>query len=303
MPITQITTEFVGQTSVTPGLLRVMSTDDLSTITTPGYLNKIIKQGYAIDKSDFIFVNYNNGADFGIFTPTITHDVITLHLLNNQIVNQIIFTASGTYTPSPNMFICRVEAIGGGGAGGGVFSSSASDTGCGGGGGGGEYLTAYFPDSIIGSSQSITIGNGGIAVDGDLGGDGSPTMFGSLLTAAGGLGGRGGFAAGSDTITLGGMGGSSNGTTGLSYPGIEGDYGLFLTTAAKSVGGVGGTAGNGKGGAGAPTIATSTGVPGVSATANTGCGGSGAALRNVEAIIPGGNGGSGVVIVTEYLAV
>lgn len=83
MPILQFTTDVPGQIGVNPRKVSIVASDNLSTITTAGYLNtQLNDQGYPIYPTDFIFVCYNFGVttppSFGIFTPSITNGVITL---------------------------------------------------------------------------------------------------------------------------------------------------------------------------------------------------------------------------------
>ena len=79
MPITQFTTDVPGQIGVNPRLVRIIATDNYATVTAAGYLNaQLYDQGYPIYPTDFIFMNYNNGASFSIFTPSIVNGVITL---------------------------------------------------------------------------------------------------------------------------------------------------------------------------------------------------------------------------------
>src|SRR6266487_1866056 len=70
------------------------------------------------------------------------------------------FTANGTYTPTPGMRFCIIEAVGGG-AGGGSVASAAADIYVGGGGGAGSYSRALSSAAQIGASQAVTIGSAG----------------------------------------------------------------------------------------------------------------------------------------------
>ena len=58
MAILQLTTDFAGQTSVFPRTVRLTTTDNLSTITTAGYLNNAQKNGFTFYPSDFVFTSY-----------------------------------------------------------------------------------------------------------------------------------------------------------------------------------------------------------------------------------------------------
>lgn len=80
MSILQITTDFAGEIAVAPRIVRIVATDAFNAITTAGYLNErnTTNQGIEIDPTDFIFINYDDGAEFGIFTPSINAGIITL---------------------------------------------------------------------------------------------------------------------------------------------------------------------------------------------------------------------------------
>jgi hypothetical protein len=90
MPITSFTTDVPGQIGVNPRLVRMISTDNLATVTTAGYLNvQLAESGFPIFSTDFIFMNYNNGASFSIFTPSIA---------NSGIITLVDTAGSGTIT-------------------------------------------------------------------------------------------------------------------------------------------------------------------------------------------------------------
>lgn len=169
-------------------------------------------------------------------------------------VKQQIFTAGGTYTPSTGMIYCKVRMIGGGAGGG-----SSSNIG----GGSGEYAEGLFTAATIGSSQTVTIGAGGVG--GTTVAAGGTTSLGAILTAVGGA-----IATG-----FGGTGGTG---TGLHIQGGDGDA----------------NAGRGNGGSGyfggAGLCGGTTGQPGKVNSGGGGGGGSGTA----------GNGGTGVMIIEEY---
>lgn len=116
-----------------------------------------------------------------------------------------VFTASGTYTPTPGKVTFLVLATGGGGSG--YFISPSSNFS---GGGGGTSVRVYNTTEI-GASAAVTVGAGGAG-----GGGGGNTTFdpgGSGLTITG----YGGTASGGSTlnsiIALSGRNGASNNTT------------------------------------------------------------------------------------------
>lgn len=83
MAITQITTAFSGQTGIEPQITRIVTTDNLATITTAGYLDNVMKQGYIISPSDVVLINYNNGT-LGFFTISFSDGVSTLAPLTSS---------------------------------------------------------------------------------------------------------------------------------------------------------------------------------------------------------------------------
>lgn len=91
MGISQITTNFTGQEGVNPRLIRMETTDTLSTITTAGYLNNAASTcGVNFKPTDVMFVAYNDGAG-GVATAQMSLDfsatgIITLVLAETSVV-------------------------------------------------------------------------------------------------------------------------------------------------------------------------------------------------------------------------
>ncbi len=83
MPIISLTTETTGEIGVVPRTVKMVTTDNVATITTAGYLLSSENQGYVFDKTDVFMVRYSytqaGGGTFGIFTPSFTNGVITLN--------------------------------------------------------------------------------------------------------------------------------------------------------------------------------------------------------------------------------
>lgn len=82
MAILSITTDVVGQIGVKPRRIAILSTDNLTTITTAGYLNGSNNSGYQIEPTDniVIFYNYNPSLQtgtMGYFTASISNGVVT----------------------------------------------------------------------------------------------------------------------------------------------------------------------------------------------------------------------------------
>lgn len=84
MGILQINTELVGESGVNPRLVRIVSDDNLATITAAGYLNPVSLQGYTIFPTDFIFMDYDLPIQHDIFIPSITNGIITLVLYTSS---------------------------------------------------------------------------------------------------------------------------------------------------------------------------------------------------------------------------
>lgn len=204
------------------------------------------------------------------------------------VIRKQSFTASGTYTPDPDLLYCIVEIVGGGGGGGG---SNATVSAAGGGGGGG-YSRGIFTKAAIGASRTVTIGAGGAGGVGNATGQtGVTTSLGVLMTATGGSGGRFGQNGAGDNV---GTGGASGGGTGgdLNSAGGGGTCGAINSGATFGTGGAGGASMLGGGG--------QSSYAGIAAP---GYGGGGSGFGADTTL--GGNGGAGkagVVFVTEFCA-
>lgn len=199
------------------------------------------------------------------------------------------FTSNGTYTPTAGMEYCIVEALGGGGGGAGsTIESNPSD-----GGGAGGFCKGVFDAATIGASKAVTIGAGGAGSSTTNGATGGTTTFGVLLTANGGTGSK----FNSSSMATGGT--ASGGY--INVTGQTGTQSLFYKPAGVLTSFR--QAGNG-----ANTIYGAGGLgcyiafgPGNDAT-GYGAGGGGA--KNTSPTVgnlAGGNGASGLVIVTEFI--
>jgi hypothetical protein len=93
MGVISITTDVAGQTGnliggVAPRRVAIISTDNLATVTTAGYLNQEVLEGYTIYPTDTIDMWYgakittgpliSNPGTYEVFTPSIVNGVITL---------------------------------------------------------------------------------------------------------------------------------------------------------------------------------------------------------------------------------
>jgi hypothetical protein len=73
----------VGDVGDLPGTVKIVTTDNLSTVTTAGYFNNAQLQGVNLSPSDIIYMIYSyvaqtNSGTFGIFTVSQTLGVITV---------------------------------------------------------------------------------------------------------------------------------------------------------------------------------------------------------------------------------
>ena len=229
-----------------------------------------------------------------------------------------VFTASGTWTKPAWSTVVQVEAIGAGGGGGsGARYTSGTATSGGAGGGSGGRTNATFPASVLGATETVTVGTGGgggAAVTanttfGTAGIGGGNTTFGTTVRVrAGGAGGGGGGStspsaagtSGGGTLTGVSGGAGASGAAGAASsnsngsPTSGGAGGGVTTTPAFTAGGnagyvnaIGTTATSGgltAGSAGAVST-----LPGLTGTALPGYGGGGGASSATAAAGNGGN--------------
>lgn len=225
-----------------------------------------------------------NGSSF-VYQPS------TGRLLNVQ-----VFTASGTYTPTPGTQKVRATVVGGGGSGGGVAAPTSGNSAGADGGGAGSSIQVIVPSGFSGAT--VTVGTGGAAPTGGAAGNpGGASSFGAFATAPGGPAGSyngasspGGWISdgapsaaptfsGSSLIFSargGGGGGSCSYNSALSPRGGNGGASLF--------------------GAGAGGSANGAGF----AALNYGAGGSGASANSGSGPFNGGAGMGGIIIIEEF---
>lgn len=203
-----------------------------------------------------------------------------------------IFTADGTYVPTPGVTTVRVLMSGGGGGGGGSAGSIGNQS-IGAGGGSGAALDFVLDGPITGGPVVIGAGGAG-GIGGVSGSDGtasSVTINATVFTAAPGSGGGSGGPIAGTLATPGG--GTLPGSTAVDV--VSGDDGApgIIAGVGNGVGGNGGSGSLGIGGAGG-FLSTVDGSPG----SGYGAGGGGSFSTTIDR--NGGDGAPGVVIVDEY---
>lgn len=216
-------------------------------------------------------------------------------------VKTVVFTSSGTYTPTPNMQYCIVEVVGGGGGSGGVVASNINQTYVSAGGGGGGYARKTFDAATIGVSQAITIGAGGTAgaAGNNAGGTGGTTSFGALLSATGGSGSTGGATI--PSFPEGGDGGI--GLLGdINIEGTKGGGAQVIRVAFSSTsGGYIYYAGDGGASFYSPQVPARRQASVAGMSKLYGSGASGRAQSGTGGAQSGAAGASGICIITEYI--
>jgi hypothetical protein len=215
--------------------------------------------------------------------------------------NLQVFTSSGTYTKPAGCSRVVVIAIGGGGGGGSGRRGAAGVTRAGGSGGaGGGWAYDALPASVVGSTETVTVGAGGTGgaapgsdnSNGAVGTSGGASTFGSLVRASGGANGRGGTTTATTAAGSGAQGGGSGGT-GTNGVGSTGDPGI--TGGAGGGGGGGVTSGNNHdaGGTGGSSGYISGGGGGTGGAAGGTAGTAGTAVTANRPQSGGGGGGGG----------
>lgn len=218
---------------------------------------------------------------------------------------------SGIHTFDNNMVDVQVECVGGGGGspGFGFNNLPNGNSEAFPGAGGGAYCRKLYTSSEMGSSQPYTVGNGGAGGVAEIpsiasfqryfGDDGGDTTFGASLTL---ITAGGGDNASLSTTNPGGV--ATGGDINLS----GGSGGIISFNSTNTVSGSGGNSGGGMGfggNVGSATVSTVLGflnsVPGENYGGGAVCPYGVVAAANATGTIDGAAGGSGIIIITEYL--
>lgn len=164
------------------------------------------------------------------------------------------FSNSGTWNKPSGAKVVHVIVKAGAGGGGSGAKASANPGG-GGGGGGGHVTTITLDASLVGATESVTVGAGGTGGAGQTsndsagnnGNDGGNSSFGSWILA---YAGKGGIAGQPTSAPNGGPGG---GLAPISIAGVGGQYGTGSQSTNTEWGGANGGVGA-NGGAGGSSL-------------------------------------------------
>lgn len=264
-------------------------------------LNKVWRQSSIMSAVLAQLVADNTGADVLDDGTTATILANLKIAVSGRLIGIQVFTANGTYTPTPGTKSVMVEAIGGGGAGGGAGATSVSTMAAGSGGHAGAYGLCRYTSGFSGAIITIGAGGTAAAAGANNGGNGGTTSFGALMSCPGGLGGMAGVAATPPFINgaTPASGALPSGANLAATSGQPGSYGLSLNTGTGPSGGsnlAGGFGGSSQYGAGghAPNGTGSRQGYGY------GSGSSGASNAISSGAQPSIAGRPGILIVYEY---
>jgi hypothetical protein len=211
-----------------------------------------------------------------------------------RLIGVQVFTANGTYTPTPGMVTAVIESQGGGAAGAGLATPSAGNVSLGAPGTSGSYAKGRFTAAAIGASQAVTVGAGGTVASNTAGGNGGTSSVGSWITAPGGIGG--GLLNNQVPGASNGNGGLTSAPTGANIAQSIGTCPSLCTSISASSAQAGAGGASMFGGGGVAPVINSNGI----AAPNYGAGGSGVVGGSGSANLSGGAGKAGIVIIWEY---
>ena len=211
-------------------------------------------------------------------------------------IQEFTTVGTSTWTKPVGAKLVHVLVFGGGGGGGSGRNNAGGDASGGAGGGAGTRVEMTVAASILGATESITVGAGGTggasqtvsATNGNAGSSGGSSSIGTLMFAYGGNGGSGGSTAGSGGGTSGGgLGELAAG--GTLYSAFGGNGFSSSSSSAGNPGAMGGLrAGGGGGGGGFASFS-----PGSQAGAAGGLGGSLLKRTAFTSVNTGGGGSAG----------
>ncbi|MFG0828758.1 hypothetical protein ACF8R6_10320 [Pseudomonas sp. CJQ_7] len=251
-----------------------------------GLTHAALRGGEIVANGD-VWLQYNSSIGGGSWVLINSTGGATGRLLNVQ-----VFSASGTYTPTPGMKSAIIEARAGGGGSGGIAATSSSQYGVAGGAGGGARAVGKYSAAEIGAGQVVTIGQGGAGgASGSVGSNGGTTSVGSLISAAGGTGGNpGSITTLTSNINAGALGGQTIvGGNLIAEPGQPGGMGIYVNNSFR-----GGNGGGPAGGVGGVISDVTPPSGGLGSGAGGHVAGASASARS------GSSGGNGYVVIWEY---
>jgi hypothetical protein len=173
MSILQLPTPLAAQDGLRPATKKMVTTDNLATITTAGYLNAVNLESYPISSTDIIEVLYNYTASpavtstFGLFTPSISNGVITLNqftgsttsvqtnTINTFASGAGIIAAKGTATSTGNVATINQQT--------GVITTPALTTAA-----GGTYVITLTNSFLKTTSVFLTSLQGGTSTSNNI---------------------------------------------------------------------------------------------------------------------------------------
>lgn len=240
-----------------------------------------------------------DGTNCTLFAPNIgagssATQAARLDQIGGRLLNTQVFTASGTYTPTPGTTRAKVTVVGGGGGGGAANATGSGQAACGVSGGGAGWAIGMVTVNF--ATAPVTVGAAGAAGVSQVsdGTSGTASTF-AGLTGGGGLGGANGNAAAAPTVYGAANGGTGSGGSLLNGNGSGAANGISASPVAVIAGASGGSLFGGSVGFG--TVSGS--APGRQGGAY-GAGGCAAAAAQNATAQNGGAGAAGVVIIEEY---
>jgi hypothetical protein len=224
----------------------------------------------------------------------------------NYAPNIQVFTSSGTWTKPSGYTSARRLVVGAGGGGGSGRRRANATVGFGGGGGqGGSFAEDIVSLSLLGATETVTVGTGGSgglaasadSTNGNAGGAGTISSFGTANTASyiAASGGNGG-AAGTTVSAAGGTNPAANGQAIGYAGGASGAGATAAVVGSPATPPYGKAAGGGGGGGGlnAANVVASGAVGGIGASGQLQANTSGlAGLANSAGTYSPGSGGNG----------